>query len=50
MNVPKLRFKEFTDEWEKQKIDFFVKESKTKTGNLDKYPLWSLTIENGVHS
>ncbi len=48
MNVPKLRFKEFTDEWEKQKIDFFVKESKTKTGNLDKYPLWSLTIENGV--
>ena len=48
MNVPKLRFKEFTDEWQKVKISSFVNESKRKTGDIKKYPLWSLTIENGV--
>ena len=48
MNVPKLRFKEFNDEWQKVKISSFVNESKRKTGDIKKYPLWSLTIENGV--
>ena len=48
MNVPRLRFKEFTDEWQKVKISSFINESKIKTGDIKKYPLWSLTIENGV--
>ena len=48
MNVPKLRFKEFNDEWQKVKISSCVDESKRKTGDTKKYPLWSLTIENGV--
>ena len=45
---PKLRFNEFNDEWNKVKISSFVQELKIKTGNTEKYPLWSLTIENGV--
>ncbi len=45
---PKLRFNEFNDEWNKVKISSIVQELKIKTGNTEKYPLWSLTIENGV--
>ena len=45
---PKLRFNDFDDEWNKVKISSIVQESKIKTGNTEKYPLWSLTIENGV--
>ena len=48
MNVPKLRFPEFHDEWKKVKISSIVSESKMKTGNIEKYPLWSLTIESGI--
>ena len=48
MNIPKIRFPEFNDEWKKVKISSFVDESKIKTGDIEKYPLWSLTIENGV--
>ena len=45
---PKLRFNEINDEWNKVKISSIVQELKIKTGNTEKYPLWSLTIENGV--
>lgn len=48
MNVPKLRFREFNDEWIPIKLSSILKERKEKTGNTEKYPLWSLTIENGV--
>ena len=48
MNAPKLRFKEFNDEWKEIKLKDIIKEKKVKNGDLKTYPLWSLTIENGV--
>ena len=45
---PKLRFDEFNDDWKKIKISSFVTESKIRTGDTQKFPLWSLTIENGI--
>jgi type I restriction enzyme S subunit len=46
--VPKLRFKEFKNEWKKEKIKNIVTEIIEKTSNTEKYPLWSLTLEEGV--
>ena len=44
--VPKLRFKEFSDEWEEKKFKNFLIEKKEITNeDLD---LYSLTIENGI--
>lgn len=46
--VPKLRFKEFCGEWEKQKYSTFFEEENIKINEEAEYPLYSLTIENGV--
>ena len=46
--VPKLRFKEFKDEWKKKKIGNIISEIIEKTNDTINYPLWSLTIEDGV--
>ena len=48
MNVPKLRFKEFNDKWNEIILDELIEEKNLKTGNISKYPLWSLTLEDGV--
>ena len=47
-NVPKLRFKGFSDEWEEKKLGDLIEERNDKTADRDKYPLYSLTIEDGV--
>ena len=48
MLVPKLRFKEFNDEWNKIKLSNIVTELNEKTNDTNNYPLWSLTLEDGV--
>lgn len=48
MAKPKLRFPEFTDEWEKSKFGNEIIEHKERTSDKTKYPLYSLTIEEGV--
>ena len=48
MLVPKLRFKEFNDEWNKIKLSNIVTELNEKTKDTSNYPLWSLTLEDGV--
>ena len=48
MLVPKLRFKEFNDEWNKIKLINIVTELNEKTKDTSNYPLWSLTLEDGV--
>ena len=48
MLVPKLRFKEFKSEWNKIKLSSIVAELNEKTNDINKYPLWSLTLEDGV--
>ena len=47
-NVPKLRFKGFEEEWKKTLFNSVFKEVKEKTGDLINYPLYSLTIEDGI--
>ncbi|MBI6101521.1 restriction endonuclease subunit S [Clostridium perfringens] len=47
-NVPKLRFKGFDDEWEKEVLGDLIVEKIEKTEDKGKYPLYSLTIESGV--
>lgn len=46
--VPELRFKGFTDDWEQRKLGDYIKDSGDRTSDFGKYPLYSLTIENGV--
>lgn len=46
--VPGLRFKGFTDAWEQHKLGDYIKDSGDRTSDFEKYPLYSLTIENGV--
>lgn len=53
MAVPKLRFKadngsQFPD-WKEKVFGDFVDTHLEKTSDKDKYPLYSLTIESGVH-
>ena len=48
MLVPKLRFKKFKSEWNKIKLSTIVTELNEKTNDINKYPLWSLTLEDGV--
>ena len=48
MQAPKLRFKEFKEEWKKEKIGNNIYEIIEKTNDTIKYPLWSLTLEDGV--
>lgn len=47
-NVPKLRFKGFEDEWKSEVLGRFIKERVEKTESNGEYPLYSLTIEEGV--
>lgn len=46
MTVPRLRFKEFSGEWEAKKLGNFIVERNEYPE--DKLPIFSLTIENGV--
>lgn len=48
MIQPKLRFPEFTDGWLKQTFGDYIIEHSDKTSDKTKYPLYSLTIEEGV--
>ena len=48
MAKPKLRFPEFTDEWVEHKFGNDIIEHTEKTADKEKYPLYSLTIEDGV--
>ena len=46
--MPKLRFKGFEDEWKSEVLGRFIKERVEKTESNGEYPLYSLTIEEGV--
>ena len=46
--VPKLRFPEFTDDWEQRKLGEILQEHNTRTSDFESNPLYSLTIESGV--
>lgn len=46
--APKLRFKEFSGDWKEKKFNTIFLDIKNKTSDTVKYPLYSLTIENGV--
>ena len=46
--VPKLRFPEFTDDWEQRKLGEILQERNTRTSDFESNPLYSLTIESGV--
>jgi type I restriction enzyme S subunit len=48
MAKPKLRFPEFTEDWGKSKFGNEIIEQKERTSDKIKYPLYSLTIEEGV--
>ena len=48
MKEPNIRFQEFNDEWEVQSFGSYVKECNELTSDKVKYPLYSLTIEEGV--
>lgn len=48
MKEPIIRFQEFNDEWEVQSFGSYVKECNELTSDKEKYPLYSLTIEEGV--
>lgn len=46
--VPELRFAGFAEPWEQHKLGDYIKDSGDRTSDFEKYPLYSLTIENGV--
>lgn len=48
MKEPNIRFQEFNDEWEMQSFGTYIKECNELTSDKEKYPLYSLTIEEGV--
>lgn len=48
MNLPKLRFQGFNEPWKKIRFGDIFFEKVMKTGDIDKYPLYSLTVEKGV--
>ncbi len=48
MAKPELRFPEFTDEWEEHRFGNEIIEHVDRTSDKVKYPLYSLTIEDGV--
>lgn len=48
MKEPNIRFQEFNDEWEVQSFGSYIKECNELTSDKVKYPLYSLTIEEGV--
>lgn len=48
MKLPTLRFKGFSDEWKLVSFKSIFAEVSDKTGDLEKYPLYSLTVQDGV--
>ena len=47
-DVPEWRFHSFTGSWERRKLGDFIKDAGERTSNFVDFPLYSLTIENGV--
>lgn len=47
-SLPEIRFKGFIDGWEQHKLGDSIVESTERTSDFKNYPLYSLTIENGV--
>ncbi|MBO5064451.1 MAG: restriction endonuclease subunit S [Campylobacter sp.] len=47
-NTPKIRFKNFNDEWVENKLGEILIEQNNRTSNFNENPLYSLTIENGI--
>ncbi|MCD8358685.1 MAG: restriction endonuclease subunit S [Oscillospiraceae bacterium] len=45
---PAIRFAGFNDAWEQRKLGERIEECTSRTSDFSKYPLFSLTIENGV--
>ena len=45
---PKIRFKGFTDDWEQRKLSGILCEKNERTSDFNSFPLYSLTIENGI--
>ena len=45
---PKIRFKGFTDDWEQRKLSGILCEKNERTSDFNNFPLYSLTIENGI--
>lgn len=48
MKTPTLRFKGFTDEWKLVSFKTLFSEVNEKTGDIEKYPLYSLTVQDGI--
>ncbi|HDR4442754.1 restriction endonuclease subunit S [Bacillus cereus group sp. BceL216] len=48
MNAPNLRFRGFKDEWKKVNFKNLFSERNVKTGEIEKYPLYSLTVSEGI--
>ncbi|EJV52229.1 restriction endonuclease subunit S [Bacillus toyonensis] len=48
MNAPKLRFRGFKDEWKKVNFKNLFSERNVRTGEIEKYPLYSLTVSEGI--
>ena len=46
--APELRFKEFSDEWQQQRLEKIIEERQNTTSDFEENPLYSLTIEQGV--
>ena len=47
-NVPEIRFSGFTDAWEQCELGAIIQAVQELTSDFENYPLYSLTIENGV--
>lgn len=45
---PKIRFKGYNDDWEQRKLSGILCEKNERTSDFISFPLYSLTIENGI--
>lgn len=48
MNVPNLRFKGFSGDWKRILFKTLFEERNERTGDMEKYPLYSLTVAEGI--
>ena len=46
--VPEIRFNGFTQAWEQRKLSGILCEKNERTSDFNSFPLYSLTIENGI--